>query len=140
MDVTQQLAVEVFQIARRWRALLDERLRPAGMTKAAWAVLYWISRNPDGMTQRELAEKVGIETSTLTRQLDAMESQSLIERRAVPGDRRAKRVRLTGQATAMMQQLAEITDSVRAELFEGVPLDEVERAVDLLRRLHARLV
>ena len=140
MDVTQQLAVEVFQIARRWRALLDERLRPAGMTKAAWAVLYWISRSPDGVTQRELAERVGIETSTLTRQLDAMEGQWLIERRAMPGDRRAKRVRLTDQAAGMMRQLAQITDLVRAELFDGLPLDEVERTVNLLRRLHARLV
>jgi len=69
-----------------------------------------------------------------------MEGQGLIERRAVPGDRRAKRVRLTDEANGMVRQLAEITDAVRAELFDGLPLDEVERTVDFLRRLHARLV
>ena len=52
MDVTQQLAVEVFQIARRWRALLDEKLKPVGMTKAAWAVLYWTSCSPACLAAR----------------------------------------------------------------------------------------
>ncbi len=140
MDTSQQLAVELFQIARRWRTLLDERLKPAGLTKASWVVLFWLSRSPEGVTQTELAEKVGIETSTLTRQLDGMEAQGLVERRSLPGDRRAKRVTITERARPLVDQMAGITADVRTELFDGVPHDEIESAVSFLRKLNARFV
>jgi MarR family transcriptional regulator for hemolysin len=138
MDVSQQLAVEIFQIARRWRALLDDRLKPAGLTKAGWVVLYWLSRTPDGVTQTELAEKVGIETSTLTRQLDGMESQGLVERRTSPGDRRAKRVCITDAARPLLEQMSGITAAVRTELFDGLADEEIETTVMFLRKLHTR--
>lgn len=139
MDASRVLAVEVSQIARRWRIRLDERLKPVGLTKAASVVLFWLSRAPDGMTQTELAEQIGVETSTLTRQLDSMEARGLIERRGVATDRRVKRVVLTERALPLVNQIDAIDAGLRAELFDGLSTDEVHAAVSVLQKLRSRL-
>ena len=61
---------------------------------------------PPDATQVEIANRIGIERATLTRMLDTLEADGLIERLADPADRRTKRIRLTkageaGNATAM---------------------------------------
>ena len=139
MNARHQLVIEIFQIARRWRVRLDDRLRPAGLTKSAWAVLYWVSRSPEGVTQRELAARIGVETSTLTRQLDAMERQGWVERLSVDGDRRLKLVRRTARAVAVMRDAAPLTQSLRDELLDGVSEQDLEITVKVLQQVHARL-
>ncbi len=139
MDSRHQFAAELFQLARRWRVRLDERLKPFGHTKSSWAVLFWLSRRPEGMTQSQLAEEIDVEASTLTRQLDAMEGQGLVERLSVPGDRRAKQVRLTANAWPQLEVIGQITEAVRAELLDDIDPKELETALSVLQRLHARL-
>ena len=139
MNPRHELAVELFQLSRRWRNRLDERLRPHGLSKASWAVLYWVSQSPEGVSQVQLADQVSVETSTLTRQLDAMETQGLIERISVESDRRAKRVRLTEAARQRIAECAPIADAVRTEILGDISEEEIEVAVSVLRRAHARL-
>jgi len=139
MDFSHQFVAELFQVARRWRARLDERLKPEGHSKSSWAVLFWLSRKPEGMTQGELADEVGIETSTLTRQLDALEAQGLVVRLSVPGDRRAKLVRLTGEAWPQLEVIGQITRAVREELLDDIDPQAVETALSVLQQIHARL-
>ncbi len=139
MDSRHQFTVELFQLSRRWRTRLDERLKPSGHSKASWAVLFWLSRRPEGMTQTELAEVIDVEASTLTRQLDAMERQGLVERLSVAGDRRSKQVRLTADAWQQVEVIGQITESVRAELLDDIDPQELETALSVLQRLHAKL-
>ncbi len=139
MDLKQQFTIEVFQLARRWRIRIDERLKVVGLTKSSWAVLYWISRSPHGVGHRQLAEQVGIETSTLTRQLDAMQAQGLIERAVNGDDRRSKQVRLTPKAVPLMERMTVIVAEAREELLSDIDPVELGRALDVLRRVRARL-
>jgi MarR family transcriptional regulator for hemolysin len=136
---TQRLAIELFQAARGWRGLLDERLKPHGATKAGWVLLYWLSLHPEGLTQVELAEKAGVEASTMTRLLDGLQADGLIERLPVPGDRRAKRVRLTPQTPELVRRLNAVVEAVVLELFAAFPEEEIELAAGFLGRLNGRL-
>ena len=139
MDLRQQLAVELFQLSRRWRVKLDERFRTLGLTKAAWVALYWLSRTPEGISHNDLAEQIGVENSTLTRQLFAMERQGLVERSTSPTDRRVKLVRLTAKALPLVEQLGEAAGGLRSELLEGVPPETLQTTVDLLRLIRMRM-
>ncbi len=140
MDLRHQLAVELFQLSRRWRVKLDERFKGLGLTKAAWAVLYWLSRTPEGISHNDLAEQIGVENSTLTRQISAMERQGLVERRPLPGDRRVKLVRITEKALPLLDQLGAAAGALRAELLEGVTPETLQMTVDLLRLIRMRMV
>jgi MarR family transcriptional regulator for hemolysin len=135
----QLLPREIALISRRWRARLDERLRHTGLTQSRWHALLELAKSPEPLTQRELAERVGVEGPTLVRQLDDLQRQGLIERCPVQGDRRANNVRLTPQAQPLIAELTAIADELRAELLQDVSDEELAHVLAVLRRVSARL-
>lgn len=82
-------------LARRWRRFLDERLAEAGLTDATWVPLMHLYRHGDGISQKELASRAGLDKSTLVRLIDLLVEKSLVERRVDAGDRRTRRIYLT---------------------------------------------
>ena len=88
--------VQVVLTARRWRALLDEQLRPIGQSSARMEALSAIYNSPPLSPQVDIARRLRIEGPTLTRMLDTLEKDGLVERLADPADRRQPRVQRTG--------------------------------------------
>jgi MarR family transcriptional regulator for hemolysin len=125
--------------SRRWRSMLDERLRPVGLTLARWTVLFWLSQSDGIITQRELADLVGIEGPTLVRQLHALEAQGLVERVPFPSDRRAKGIRLTDKAAPVLEQINSISENMRQEFLGSVDRRKLHSTVKLLREIRSTL-
>ena len=92
---------------QRWRAELDLRLGPLGLSQARGLILHYLSIHGDGLQQNELADIVGIRGSTLVRQLDRLESDGWVERRNDPGDRRAKTIHLSDKAAPIVRKNTE---------------------------------
>ena len=82
-----QFPFAVARVTRRWRKMLDERLKDLGVTQARWSTMVYLEKGGEGLTQRELASLMAIENPTLVRLLDSLEQQGLIERRPCPHDR-----------------------------------------------------
>lgn len=139
MDLQEHFGVELGRISRGWRARLDERLRHTGLTQSRWHTLWQLARGGDGITQRELAARVGVEGPTLGRLLDALAAQGLIERRAANDDRRAYHVHLTPAAQPILAEISRIATGLRRELLADIPADELGTCLDVLRRIGARL-
>ncbi|WP_372518402.1 MarR family winged helix-turn-helix transcriptional regulator [Salipiger bermudensis] len=95
----------------------------------------------DGLTQRDLVQRLDVEQATMANTLKRMERDGLIERRAHEGDARARTIHLTerardlqGPAQAEAQAVnaratAEMSDEERTAF-----LDLMTRAVDALRK------
>lgn len=130
-----QLGVAIGQIARRWRARLDQRIAPFGLTEARWLVLLSLARRGDGITQKDLAARLRIEAPTLVRTLDWLEGQGFVERRPVPRDRRAKTIHLTEAARPVVQRIEAEASAVRAEILAGIPDEELALCLAVLRRV-----
>jgi len=109
----------VMGLARVWRAELDRRLKPLGLSEARWRALRHLARNGGELSQRKLAERLGIRGPTLVSQLDQLEADGWVERHGSPDDRRSKLVRLTGEAMPLVQRIDVVIRQVRGELFEG---------------------
>lgn len=124
---------ECVLLGRKWRARVDERLRPTGLTLARATVLYWIGELPPDTSQRELADIVGIEGPTLVRQLHALESLGLVDRVEMPGDRRAKGLRLTAAAQPLLDQINTVTHDLSRELLGKLDGRRVTSATKLAR-------
>jgi MarR family transcriptional regulator for hemolysin len=139
MDPREAFALELSRVSRRWRTRLDERLKVTGLTQARWSTLLHLSRGGDRMTQRELAERVGIEGPTLVRLLDALEAQRLIERLPVEGDRRANHIRLTEAAQPLLAQINRIAADLRREIFADLHADDLKTGLMVLRSIADRL-
>jgi len=132
----EQFGFDLARLARLWRARLDERLAPLGLTQAKWTILLHLSKAEGHLPQRELVERVGVEGPTLVRVLDGLERLGLLERRDCPADRRSKIVHLTPAATPLIAEIAAIATTLRAEVLNN--LDEAE--LELCQSMVARMI
>ncbi|HRP77466.1 MAG TPA: MarR family transcriptional regulator [Aquamicrobium sp.] len=138
MDVGEQLAIELGRVHRQWRKRLDERLKETGLTQARWLVLLHLSRTGP-ISQRDLAELLGVEGPTLVRVLDRLEQQGLVERHASGEDRRVKRVHLADAARPVLAEIASIAAALRRELLANLADEELRTAWKVLKDIGDRL-
>lgn len=135
----EQLALRLGQITRLWRAEVDRRLSPHGLTESRWRLLLALSRADRPLWQKELAEIVCVQGPTLVRTLDWLESEGLVERRATSGDKRAKTVHLTAQAKPSLERIQAVVDNVRGAVFEGVDPKDIDICLAMFDRMNNNL-
>jgi DNA-binding MarR family transcriptional regulator len=120
---------------RRLRRSQAERLAPLGLTPAQERALRIITRSDEPLRMTELADRLGIVPRSLTTVVDALEEAGLVRREIDPSNRRAILLRLTGQGTAVRDELREARRRAAEDLFAPLPDDDRELLVNLLTRL-----
>lgn len=126
-------------VARRWRAALDASLADAGLSDATWSPLMHIARSGGGISQKELAARIGIDGSTLVRLLDLLAGKGLIERRQDAADRRANLLFLTPAGRAAVRKVQHILDRVETEMLADFDDDAVAVLMADLDAIDARI-
>ncbi|HKJ72909.1 MAG TPA: MarR family transcriptional regulator [Alphaproteobacteria bacterium] len=134
-----RLTIQMVLIARRWRSLLDEQLRPLGQSSARMETMSAIAHAPASSQQIELAKRLGVEAATVTRMLDSLEAEGLVERLADPSDRRAKHIKLTKTGEAALAEVTAVAERLRNHLLEGIAPSSIDKANAFLARLLSRL-
>ena len=122
----REFAFAIMDVARMLRTYADQRARQFGMTRAQWAVLVRLDRS-EGLKQSELAEILDLQPITLTRLLDRLNANGLIERRPDPNDRRANRLYLTPAARPLLDRLDALGAEMMDTVLEGLTPQSVER-------------
>lgn len=138
-ELQAAFTAELASANRKLRALVDERARDMGLTLSRARLLMQLAR-ADGPIQSDLAELLDIEQPTLVRLLDGLERTGMIERRAVPGDRRARRVFLTSAARAQAEDILAFLTELRADVLDGVDKGELEVALRVLSRMSRNIM
>ena len=134
-----RMTVNLVIVARRWRSLLDDRLRAIGQSSARMEALAAIINSRSLSAQVDIARRLRIEGPTMTRMLDTLEKDGLVERLADPADRRTKQLRLTGAGEKALAAIFEIADEMRDRLLDGLEPEKIEELNALLSGLSARL-
>lgn len=127
------------RVAKAWRAELDRRLRPLGLTRVQWQALLMIARADHPLTQRELAEGLDIGAPATVTLIDRMERDGLVERTAVPGDRRRNAVRATRASRRLLGRIEATAGALRREILSGLTRAEIQALHALLAKAHARI-
>ena len=127
----REFAFMVSDVARMLRTLFDQEARKFGMTRAQWGVLFRLERS-EGLKQSELADVLEIQPITLTRLIDRLCDNGLIERRSDPNDRRAKRLFLTPAARPLLTRLDKLTSEIMERTLIGVDRNAVEAMTNQL--------
>lgn len=133
----ESLCLKVSRVPRLWRAVIDQRLAPLGMTHTRWVTLYHLWRHGDGQAQCDLARIIGVEAPSLVRTLDQLSQQGLIERRASEEDRRTKLVYLTDQATPLLEQIEKAVNDARGDMLKDINDDDLEHFERILTRIES---
>lgn len=130
--------VVLFEAARAWRQELDRRLRPLGLSQAKWRTIVNIHRAGEGITQKALAERLGIEGPTLVRLLDRLAEDGWIERRECRQDRRSKRVYLLERAHEAMRHIESVAAGLRRDLLGDLPPEALKTCFETLERVRRK--
>ena len=124
--INREVAFTIMDVARLLKTFADQQARQYGMTRAQWAVLVRLDRS-EGLQQSELAELLDLQPISLTRLLDRLAENKLIERRADPNDRRANRLFLTPAARPLLERLSELGTDMMSTVLEGLDAKTIER-------------
>jgi MarR family transcriptional regulator, transcriptional regulator for hemolysin len=137
-DFHRDLLFLLNDVGRLLRVEGDKRARAYGMTRAQWAILAWLERQP-GLSQKELADFLEVEPITVARLVDRLEARGMVERRAEPRDRRMWRLHLGEPAYAVLRDLEKERRSLARFITEGMDAETVDAVVDALVRMKSTL-
>lgn len=127
----RDLAFLINDVGRMLRTYADQEARRYEMTRAQWALLKRVESN-EGLKQSELADMLDLQPITITRLVDRLCENGLIERRADPNDRRAKRLFLTPAAQPLMDRLDTLGHDLMNAILEGLEPDKTDAALTYL--------
>jgi MarR family transcriptional regulator for hemolysin len=128
-------AMLVGQTSRQWRRAVDRQLQPFGLSEAAWRPLLHLARAPAPLRQKELAQALSLDHSSVVRTLDALQAAGFIERREEDADRRAKAILLTEAGRAIVEQVEAVSHSVWNETLTGLSDEDIRTAHRVLDRI-----
>lgn len=134
------LGSDLARLVRIWRALIDYRLKPLKLTQTHWITLHNIYQLPPDQSQIQLAKAIGIEQPSLVRTLDQLELKGLIIRNICSNDRRAKRITLTDAAKPVIDQVNQVINITRNEIFNGFSYEEIQKLNDILSKLEKNII
>ncbi|MEO3798592.1 MarR family transcriptional regulator [Nonomuraea sp. B1E8] len=89
----------------------------------------------DGLSQRDIAEFLGMDPSPVVSLIDALEARGLVLRRPHPSDRRAREVRATPDGRAMRDRARADVAAARQEFLAKLTPDERGQLLTILRNL-----
>ena len=132
---TNEFGLLLFGTARAWRTKLDQRLRPLGLSQGKWRTLIHLSQGGNRLTQKEIAERMGIEGATLAGLLDRLENDGWVERRDSAQDRRCKTVHLQRRSKAVLNEIFSTAQDLRAELIKDISKRDLETCIRVLSKI-----
>lgn len=131
----------VRRTARRVSQIYDRHLEPFGLSITQFGIMAQLRREP-GLSIGELAVRMVMDPTSLTRGLKPLERRGLLRLDADPDDRRTRRLSLTAEGlsalTAARPGWGAAQADVRSALGVAESADLVARLDDTLARLQPR--
>lgn len=138
MPIGREIAFMIKDVSRMMGTYADQQGRVLGISRAQWTVLVRLERT-EGLKQSELAEILDLQPISLTRLLDRLDENGLIERRADPNDRRVNRLYLKPAARPLLDKLATLSESLMGTVLEGIEPESMERMLHDLKLIKDNL-
>jgi DNA-binding MarR family transcriptional regulator len=138
LPLEQSIGFQIRDLNRAMQRALQARIQPSGVTLGAWYFLRALWEE-ESLTQRELANRTGMQEPTAVIALRGMEQAGWITRTRSTEDRRKVHIRLTDSGRALRESLLPAPRAVIAQATQGMRADEVESLLRLLRLARANL-
>jgi MarR family transcriptional regulator, transcriptional regulator for hemolysin len=98
-----------FIINRTAKALIhtfDQELRNKfGITFGQWKIIIILANNDDGLSQKEIADKLGLEGPTIIPIIDKLEKDGFVNRMVDKNDRRNNQIFLTEKTISLLDSI-----------------------------------
>ncbi len=133
-DLDECVAFITNKAAKKMADAFNERLKSLGTTRVQWTALYYLGKY-DGISQKELAEKMNIKSSTVARLIDRMENDNLVIRLEDPEDRRAIKLALTEKGKELREKLLPEGEKMSKIFANGLTDEEIEIFLKVINKM-----
>jgi len=133
VERTPDLAFLFATAAHSLQTELTARLEHIGLTPRDQCVL--IKALEGDQTQIRLAERCGLDKTTMVVTVDELEKAGLAERRPSPTDRRARIIAVTDAGKALAEEADALIEGIYADVLGSLPAEERDVFASALARL-----
>ncbi len=109
-----------------------------GITVEQWVILKIVSEHSN-LSQKELANKSYRDPASITRTLDLLEKKGLIQREAIPENRRAYHISLTKKGTQFVKENIAMVNKHRELSTNGMTENELKTLSKLLEKIRKNM-
>ncbi|GHO61696.1 hypothetical protein KSC_005880 [Ktedonobacter sp. SOSP1-52] len=113
-------------LSRRAKEAGRQQLQRYGVHAGQHYLLELLWETPEGLTVGEIAQRLAVEAPSITRTVQRMARQGLVEKHPHPTDARLVIVKLTTKGKALQAVIPQVITYVEEQMLAG--LSEVERA------------
>jgi len=134
----ERIAHIVRELAREFQTSLERRLLSHGVSFGFWAYLreLW---NDDGISQRDLSDRLGLSGPTTHSVIKRMEKAGLVELRPIREDKPRRLVYLSGRGRELRSILEPLAEEVNALAVKGIGRDRLQELRHDLLQIHVNL-
>ena len=136
--VDANLSHAIRDVHRAFSRALQSRIAQHGVSMGQWFFLRALWEE-DGLTQRELSQRVGMMEPTTVTALNTMEHKGLVERVRNAHDRRKVNIFLTTRGRSLKDVLLDCAGEVNENAVRGIPPEHLLRTMEVLCRISANL-
>lgn len=137
-EIEDYIGYLLIKVMKAHRGTAEADLNSAGLYAGQEMVLFHLYAQ-DGLTGTQLAEALGVEPPTVTRMIQRMESNNLVEKRQDAEDARVSRIYLTDKGRSLQQSVSDIWKTLETRLLKNLTTTEQALLRRLLMQLHENL-
>jgi MarR family transcriptional regulator, transcriptional regulator for hemolysin len=138
-DFQNSIGYIINRTAKAFIKALDSELREkVGVTAGQWKVIVMLV-DQNGLTQKEIADRLGLDGATLIPIIDKMEKYKLVVRKVDPADRRNNRIYRTERAEVLWDKMVKCVSSIKEISLKGIPDQNVKITKDVLENIWQNL-
>lgn len=138
-DYENSIGFVVYSASKMMQKAFDLELRDKiGINLAQSKVIFALYMQ-SGPTQRELADKIGVESPTLVPIIDKMEKDGYVKRRSDDNDRRIKRIYTTPKADLLWDYMTECAAQIKKVSTKDLSEQEIKSALGVVKKIAENL-
>lgn len=135
MDSSQRFPRLLQLTAHAWRLAIGRRLKESGLSMNSWLAIATLANESEPMTQKALAQVLGLEEPSMVPLIDRLVAQRLIERLQPEEDRRKRLLIVTVEGWTVFDKVKVEADQLRDELLADIDSNELAIAQRVLQQL-----
>lgn len=138
-DYENSFGFVIYSASKMMQKAFDLELRnKTGINLVQSKVIFALNMQ-SGPTQRELADKIGVESPTLVPIIDKMEQDGYVKRKLDSKDRRIKRIYSTAKADSMWDSMMECAAQIRKTAIRDLSESEIKSALGVVKKMTENL-
>ncbi len=129
----------LIRVMRRHHACVERRIGDLGIHHSQNRMLMHLAGCTQDISQKELAEAMGISPAAVATTLKRLEQEGFVTRTTQGDDSRCNAIRISDKGRAKVVESREVFETVDRLTFEGFSDEEIEAFITLMKRVDANL-